>query len=115
MVQYSQVVNSNSYFDKITEVADGASPGCADAVKSTMFAVRDDLLANFTKVKHAAKATGICVDTLPNYFTTVEQFVDENLVYFVSSLSKVVVSSGLGVSNPCPQQLFTRYRLSSRI
>jgi hypothetical protein len=77
------VVNSNSYFDKVTQVAEEASPGCANAVRSTLFAVQDDILANYTKVKDAAAATGFCVETFPTYIKTLKDFVSENVIYLV--------------------------------
>jgi len=93
-LQYSQVVNSNSYFDKVTQVADEASPGCAAAVRSTMFAVRDDLLTKYTRVNDAARDTGFCIETFPAYIRTVEDFVSENIIYLVS-LKMTLLSSTL--------------------
>ena len=84
------MVNSNSYFDKVTQVADEASPGCADAVRSTMFAVRDDLLTNYKSVKDAAMDTGFCIETFPAYIRTVEDFVSENIIYLVSLNMKLL-------------------------
>jgi hypothetical protein len=96
-------VNSNSYFDKVTQVADEASPGCAEAVRSTMFAVRDDLLTNYTRVKDAAADTGFCIETFPAYIRTVEDFVSENLIYLVSlnsvQLSRILSTTLFFCSN----------------
>jgi hypothetical protein len=83
---YSQVVDSDKYFDKVTEVADIASAGCSDAVRSTLYAVRDDLLANYTSVLDAAEASGICTDTFPAYIKDVPEFVSEIVTYFVPAI-----------------------------
>lgn len=83
---YSQVVNSNAYFDKVTEVAEKASPGCANAVRSTLFAVHDELLTNYSSVHNAVIATGICPDTFPTYVKDVPEFVSEIVVYLVPAI-----------------------------
>lgn len=83
---YSQVVNSDAYYDKVTAVADIASPGCADAVRSTLFAVQDELLANYTSVPEAASASGFCRKTFPKYIKDVPQFISEAIVYLVPAI-----------------------------
>jgi hypothetical protein len=69
-------------------VADVASPGCSDAVRNTMYSVRDALLDNdfgghvadeMHNVHAAARAIGVCTHTLPHYIT------EENDVYTLAS------------------------------
>eukprot|EP00536_Pseudo-nitzschia_multiseries_P008929 jgi/Psemu1/306141/fgenesh1_kg.237_\ len=96
---YSQLVDSDAYFDKVTDTAELASPGCADAVRSTLFAARDELIAGFDpsttgtnegrrRLKDAASATGFCPDTLPSYILdgTIEDFVSETIQYLVPAI-----------------------------
>lgn len=84
---YSQVANSNLYFEKVTEVADTiASPGCANAVRSTLFAIQADLIANYTSVRDAAKAMGFCLDKFPTYMKDVPEFVSETVIYLVPAV-----------------------------
>lgn len=83
---YSQEVDTDAYFDRVTEVADIASPGCANAVRDTVFAVKDDLLANFDSVHKAAKATGFCADTFPTYMRDIPEFISETVTYLVPAV-----------------------------
>ena len=64
---YSQEVDGSAYFDKITSVADEVSEGCSDAVRSTLYDVRDELLSDYQgkSVLGAVKAIGFCSSTFP--------------------------------------------------
>lgn len=83
---YSQTVDSNAYFDKVSQVAETASPGCADAVRSTLLSVQEELLTNFTSVQHAAKAVGFCPKTFPEYIQNIEEFSSETVEYLVPAV-----------------------------
>ena len=83
---YSQEADPNAYFDKVTQVAETASPGCANAVRSTMVAVRDELLANYTSVAKAAKATGFCQETVPHYIKDIPTLISETITYLVPAI-----------------------------
>jgi len=109
---YSQQVDSDAYFDKVTETAELASEGCADAVRSTLFAVQDHLVADYgdddnddddddddnnkddddnnshTKdnIIRAAAATGFCPKTFPKYVSSIEEFVSETVQYLVPAI-----------------------------
>lgn len=85
-----------------------------------MFAVRDDLLANFTKVEDAAAVTGFCLETFPKYIKSVGDFVNENVIYLVSNDHRSAVnrSSGMNaliVAFSCDARLERRYQLFSLI
>jgi len=100
---YSQKVDSDAYFDKVTDTAELASEGCADAVRSTLFAVRDKLVADFgdenppnkddddnnndnDNIIRAAAATGFCPKTFPKYVSSIEEFVSETVQYLVPAI-----------------------------
>ena len=83
---YSQKVDSDAYYDKITEVAEASSPGCADAVRSTLFDIRDDLLANYTTVREAAQVTGFCPETFPDYMETIPEFISETITFLIPAM-----------------------------
>jgi pimeloyl-ACP methyl ester carboxylesterase len=83
---YSQTVDSNAYFDKVSAVAETASTGCANAVRSTLYSVREELLANFTVVKTAAKAVGFCPETFPDYIQDIPEFLSEAIAYLVPAV-----------------------------
>eukprot|EP00980_Cylindrotheca_fusiformis_P008125 scaffold1727_cov133-Cylindrotheca_fusiformis.AAC.28 len=80
---YSQTVGATAYFDKVTQVAESASPGCANAVRSTLFSVRDELLAKNFTVPHAAKVVGFCPKTFPEYIQSIPEFFSETIAYLV--------------------------------
>ena len=83
---YAQTVAPEAYFDKVTEVAELAVPGCADAVRDAMFEARDELLEQYTSVKHAAKATGFCAKTFPDYMQDIPEFISETITYLVPAV-----------------------------
>ena len=91
---YSQEVDTNKYFDKVTEVAEGASEGCAHNVRSTLFALRDELYSEFgdgdshngNNILDAANALGFCLSTFPTYIKTIEEFVSEAIQYLVPAI-----------------------------
>jgi hypothetical protein len=66
-----------AYFEKITQVAEKASPGCADSVRSALDRVNSyvrDAAAetdddNMT-IDSLAEQLGICVETIPEYINT---------------------------------------------
>ena len=88
---YSQKVDSDVYFDKVTDTAELASAGCADAVRSTLFAVRDEIFAEYgdetdNNIIRAAAATGFCPKTFPKYVQNIEEFVSETVQYLVPAI-----------------------------
>ena len=83
---YSQLVDANAYYDKVTEVADKASSGCSSAVHSTLVAVRDEILANYTSVVEAAGAVGFCEKHFPKYMKDIPEFISETITYLVPAI-----------------------------
>jgi hypothetical protein len=72
---YAQNLNEYAYFDKITNVAEESSPGCAAAVKQTLLDMQE-ILEEESQHKRVAKEMGICVETLPTYITDIQIFRD---------------------------------------
>ena len=86
---YSQKVNSDAYYNKVTEVAEISSTGCANAVKTTLFHVRDELYSTYTDnddVLAAAGASGFCTTTFPTYIQNIEEFISETITYLVPAI-----------------------------
>ena len=106
---YSQEVNSDAYFDKITDVAEEASTGCAAAVKATLYQVRHQLVTEYQTIDidtethdastihnnhknnqdillQAAHDTGFCAATFPSYIDSIEEFVSELITYLVPAI-----------------------------
>ncbi|KAL3928964.1 MAG: hypothetical protein SGBAC_012414 [Bacillariaceae sp.] len=83
---YAQNVSPAAYFDKVSEVADVASPGCANAVRDTLFAAKAELLTYYTSVEEAADATGFCGESFPDYVQDIPEFVSETITYLVPAV-----------------------------
>jgi len=78
MLYYAQQVdNDNAYYDRITKVAEGAVPNCAQAVKTTL----ENVVAYYQKTDNAQafdpSKLGVCNGTLPQYIQSVPAFLDE--------------------------------------
>lgn len=74
---YSHSTDQSAYFDKVTMVADQASPGCADAVRTALYDVQDYILNSGKDIATLAEELGVCVHTIPNYITTNAKFAEE--------------------------------------
>jgi len=84
---YSQKVNSDAYYDKVTEVTEKFMPGCAEAARSTLTAAVAELNSDpDLSVKHAAESIGICSKTLPKYMKDVATLASEVIVYLVPAI-----------------------------
>eukprot|EP00934_Nitzschia_sp_Nitz4_P002874 Nitzschia sp. Nitz4//scaffold291_size36643//18249//19943//NITZ4_007765-RA/size36643-processed-gene-0.29-mRNA-1//-1//CDS//3329546133//2864//frame0 len=74
LLLYSQELGSEVYFDYVSLVADAASPGCADAYKTTLHSVHKAISS--MPIEKAAKKLGICPN-VPSYIKTPKMFADE--------------------------------------
>ena len=104
---YSQEVDGSAYFDKITSVADEVSEGCSDAVRSTLYDVRDELLSDYQgkSVLGAVKAIGFCSSTFPTYIMDIEEFVSETIQYLVPA---IFADFNMGYYPPGPEKALAR-------
>jgi hypothetical protein len=73
ILMYGQMVDDpNVYYDIMTDAYDHASPGCAAAIKHTLYAMNDTIQQVFNEtgsLAQAAEAVGLC-GVLPEYITT---------------------------------------------
>ena len=85
---HAQTVKPEAYFDKVTEVAEIAVPGCADAARDTVYDAREELRANYRyrSVWRAAEATGFCSHDFPHYIRDIPQFISETITYLVPAV-----------------------------
>ncbi|GAX29234.1 dipeptidyl-peptidase II [Fistulifera solaris] len=83
---YSQTNDANAYYDKVSEVAEQMSPGCANAVRSTMEAVQDTVLSSNWTVSEAAANLGFCPNDLPEYIQDLDTLVSEGVVYMLPAI-----------------------------
>lgn len=78
---YSMEADQFGYFDVVTRTAEQASPGCADAVRSTLAEVDETLRATtfnddkFLDVAH--NQLNICPGTIPNYIQSSDTLSEE--------------------------------------
>jgi lysosomal Pro-X carboxypeptidase len=99
-----------AYFEKITQVAEKASPGCADSVRSALDKVNSyvrDAAAetddDSMTIDSLAEKLGICVETIPEYINThallaqelgmiiASHFAENNMDYYPPSEDQVMV------------------------
>lgn len=82
--------DSEGYFDKITEVADTASPGCAAGYKQSLKDLHEHIMgsssSNVGSVQDVANELGICVgDRFPSYIDSHEILAQELVFLVVAS------------------------------
>ena len=73
---YAQHVDPNAYFELITRSAERASAGCADAVRTTLKSIDEEILKGNHSIPHLAKQMNICKD-FPKYIDSREMFAQE--------------------------------------
>lgn len=82
------------YMEKVTNVTDIASPGCADAVRTTLAEVDEAIRASDDPIEFAENELNICPGSLPHYIKSNDMlskeammiveytFADYNMFYF---------------------------------
>jgi Serine carboxypeptidase S28 len=76
-------VNQDAYYDKVTQVADAASPGCAMAVKTALLQIMDDSSSSLITssprqyLLDLANELGICLKDMPRYIQTRQMLIQE--------------------------------------
>jgi hypothetical protein len=113
---YSHNVDQGAYYEKITQVAEQASPGCHGAVHEALMAAqahilehgKDDKTNNsdddtVSTIASLAEHFGICTKTIPPYITSrtllsqeimmvvANHFADNNMAYYPPSPDKDLV------------------------
>lgn len=73
---YSQELDPYAYFEKVTDVAEESSPGCAKAVKGTLLEIEVALHDPSWNFEEVAEQMGICVRSLPAYIDNLDTFRD---------------------------------------
>eukprot|EP00534_Pseudo-nitzschia_fraudulenta_P001125 CAMPEP_0201126388 /NCGR_PEP_ID=MMETSP0850-20130426/25909_1 /ASSEMBLY_ACC=CAM_ASM_000622 /TAXON_ID=183588 /ORGANISM="Pseudo-nitzschia fraudulenta, Strain WWA7" /LENGTH=611 /DNA_ID=CAMNT_0047394807 /DNA_START=177 /DNA_END=2012 /DNA_ORIENTATION=- len=106
---YSQYVDGDAYFDRVTETADKAAAGCSGAVRSALYSVRDELYEEHNDgggdVKAAAAAVGFCPATFPDYIGSIEEFVSESIQFLVPA---IFADFNMGYYPPGPDTALSR-------
>ncbi|KAL7432841.1 hypothetical protein ACHAXH_006104 [Discostella pseudostelligera] len=73
---YDQSADQNVYYDVVTKAAERLSPGCADAVRTTLHEAKK-LIELSPSVHDAVKSMKMCVDSVPEYITNVTILSDD--------------------------------------
>lgn len=79
MLLYSMDADQMGYYDKVTETADIASPGCADAVRQTLATVDSTIRTSTDFLTVAHSKLNICPGTIPKYIDNNDLFAEEVL------------------------------------
>jgi pimeloyl-ACP methyl ester carboxylesterase len=74
---YSQELDPNAYYEKVTDSAERASAGCPAAIKATLLDIVEELKDTTVPFQDTAKRMGVCLQTIPDYITTNEVFSQE--------------------------------------
>eukprot|EP00580_Thalassiosira_gravida_P006093 CAMPEP_0201631238 /NCGR_PEP_ID=MMETSP0493-20130528/5284_1 /ASSEMBLY_ACC=CAM_ASM_000838 /TAXON_ID=420259 /ORGANISM="Thalassiosira gravida, Strain GMp14c1" /LENGTH=574 /DNA_ID=CAMNT_0048102541 /DNA_START=159 /DNA_END=1883 /DNA_ORIENTATION=+ len=83
---YDQTTDQAAYYDIVTKAAEHTSEGCADAVRSTLEEVKE-LIAEASSVKEAVVDTNMCLDTLPEYITTLKTYSEDLMMAIAFSFA----------------------------
>lgn len=100
---YSHRTSQYAYFEKVTEVADRASPGCADAVRDTLMDVRESILRTRDSTEDLASLAadlGVCTVSIPDYIDTAELFAQELFMIIAAHFAE----DNMGYYPPTPDQ-----------
>jgi pimeloyl-ACP methyl ester carboxylesterase len=116
---YSQSADPEWYYEKVTHVAENASPGCATAVKEALIQVHADMSIPRNTANHVglvselALSIGVCRDTIPEYIVANphvfadellmvvnSRFADMNMDYYPPSSDTDLVSACQLFQNP---------------
>jgi hypothetical protein len=124
---YAQQVPSSAYYDHITQVAEQAVQGCAEAVRTTLLTVQEKFRTDPTTLDR--NLIGTCPGTIPDYITTsssVETFLEEmfmmvaytfanqNMAYYPPSNDTALARScEIFLSDHCPIQKLRTFLVRS--
>ena len=88
LLLYGHEISPYTYYEYITQVADRMSPGCSEAVRSTIADVQSDLasVSSLHNLELNAEEYGICAD-LPKHIQTGADLAEEIIGYTSSNFA----------------------------
>lgn len=102
---YSHHVDQGAYYEKVTDTADQASPGCADAVRTALLAAQDDIIhSKDSLLQDVAVKYGICRGSVPHYIETTELFAQELMLIVATHFA----NGNMDYYPPGPEQDFVK-------
>jgi Serine carboxypeptidase S28 len=102
---YSHHTDQYAYYDKITATADSASPGCADAVRTTLYDAQEDIVESLDEqLQDVAVTYGICRGSVPAYIQTTDVLAQELMLIIATHFA----NGNMDYYPPGPQQDFVK-------
>jgi hypothetical protein len=80
LLLYSMDAGQFGYMERVTKVADKASPGCSDAVRKTLTEVDEAIRASHDFAEFAYTKLNVCRGTLPKYIDSSDLLSKETMM-----------------------------------
>ena len=84
---YAQDMDPNAFYDIVADSADHTSPGCSEAVRSSLRTINDEIISGEYHFTHYAEKLDVCVRTLPEYIDTKEVFAQELMMILAAAFA----------------------------
>lgn len=102
---YSHHVHQGAYYEKVTTTADEASPGCADAVRTTLMDAQVSIVNSPDELLQDTAVTyGICRGSVPKYIQQTELFSKELMMIIATHFA----NGNMDYYPPGPDQDFVK-------
>jgi Serine carboxypeptidase S28 len=102
---YSHHTDQYAYYDKVTTTAETASPGCADAVRTTLYDAQEDIIESLNEQLEDVGVTyGICRGSIPSYIQTTTMLAQELMLIIATHFA----NGNMNYYPPTEQQDFVK-------
>jgi hypothetical protein len=102
---YSHHTDQYAYYDKVTTTAETASPGCADAVRATLYDAQEDITESLNELLQDVGVTyGICRGSIPSYIQSTAQLAQELMLIIATHFA----NGNMNYYPPTPEQDFVK-------
>lgn len=102
---YSHHTDQYAYYDKVTATAETASPGCADAVRATLYDAQEDIVESLNELLHDVGVTyGICRGSIPSYIQSTAELAKELMLIIATHFA----NGNMNYYPPTPEQDFVK-------
>lgn len=102
---YSHHTDQYAYYDKVTATAETASPGCADAVRATLYDAQEDIVESLNEQLQDVGVTyGICRGSIPSYIQSTAELAKELMLIVATHFA----NGNMNFYPPTPEQDFVK-------
>ena len=102
---YSHHTDQYAYYDKVTDTAETASPGCADAVRTALYEAQEDIMESLDEQLQDVGVTyGICRGSIPSYIQTTSMLARELMLIIATHFA----NGNMNYYPPTPEQDFVK-------